>query len=155
MSMFGLIPEAHAQAAAQQAAGSGDMLQSFLPFIIIIGIFYFLLIRPQQQKAKQLRNQLAQLQRGDSVITAGGVIGTVYRVISDTEVTVEIADGVRVRVVRSTIVGITGKGEPRTDSGKTADNDAGVDKPPASSAPASTPQASRRRKPAAPAQGKR
>jgi preprotein translocase subunit YajC len=92
-----------------------EMLQQFFPFIIVIGIFYFLLIRPQQQKAKQLKAQLSGLKRGDAVITSGGIIGTIARVVNDDEVTVEIADGVRVRVVRSTISGITAKGEPRPD----------------------------------------
>jgi preprotein translocase subunit YajC len=118
MSLFGLIPSAYAQttsAAGGVSSNPMDMLQQFAPFIIVIGIFYFLLIRPQQQKAKQLKTQLSDLRRGDNVITSGGIIGTVARVVSDDEVSVEIAEGVRVRVVRSTITGITGKGEPRTD----------------------------------------
>jgi preprotein translocase subunit YajC len=115
MSSFGLIPAAYAQTATQPAASPLDMLQSFAPFVIVIAIFYFLLIRPQQQRAKQLKTQLSQLRRGDSVVTAGGIIGTVARVVSDDEVTLDIAEGVRVRVVRSTITGINAKGEPRGD----------------------------------------
>jgi preprotein translocase subunit YajC len=117
MSLFGLIPSAVAQT-TNAAAGAGspmDMLQQFAPFIIVIGIFYFLLIRPQQQKAKQLKAQLSELRRGDNIITAGGIIGTVARVTNDDELSVEIAEGVRVRVLRSTVTGITAKGEPRTD----------------------------------------
>jgi preprotein translocase subunit YajC len=130
MSLFGLIPSAYAQSTAAPASAS-DLLQNFAPFIIVIGIFYFLLIRPQQQKAKQLKAQLSQLRRGDSVITGGGFIGTVARVVSDDEVTVEIAEGVRVRVVRSTIVGLTAKGEPRADTPKAAnDKDGDDDAPP-------------------------
>src|SRR5580698_1450341 len=118
MSLFELIPSAYAQTTNSAAGGNSpmEMLQQFFPFIIVIGIFYFLLIRPQQQKAKQLKAQLAGLRRGDSVITSGGIIGTVARVVNDDEVSVEIADGVRVRVVRSTITGITAKGEPRADA---------------------------------------
>jgi preprotein translocase subunit YajC len=116
MSLFGLIPDAVAQTATPATAGAADLLQQFAPFVLIIGIFYFLLIRPQQQKQKQLRAQLADLRRGDSIVTSGGIIGTVARVISDDELSIEIAEGVRVRVVRSTITGITGKGEPRPDS---------------------------------------
>ena len=118
MSLFGLIPSAVAQTTGAADGGSSpmDMLQQFFPFIIVIGIFYFLLIRPQQQKAKQLKTQLSGLRRGDNVITSGGIIGTVARVVNDDEVSVEIAEGVRVRVVRATITGITGKGEPRPDS---------------------------------------
>ena len=66
MSLFGLIPDAYAQTTSAPAAGAMDLLQQFAPFILIIGIFYFLLIRPQQQKQKQLRNQLSELRRGDS-----------------------------------------------------------------------------------------
>jgi preprotein translocase subunit YajC len=92
-----------------------ESLTQFFPFVLIIGIFYVLMIRPQQQKQKALQKQLSDLRRGDNVITSGGIIGTVARVVSDDEVSVEISEGVRVRVVRSTITGITGKGEPRTD----------------------------------------
>jgi preprotein translocase subunit YajC len=119
MSLFGLIPSAVAQTTGAAAAGGAanpmEMLQQFAPFIVVLGIFYFLLIRPQSQKAKQLKAQLADLRRGDNVITAGGIIGTVARLVNDDEVSLEIAEGVRVRVVRSTITGITAKGEPRTD----------------------------------------
>jgi preprotein translocase subunit YajC len=124
MSLFGLIPSAVAQT-TNAAAGGGspmDMLQQFAPFIIVIGIFYFLLIRPQQQKAKQLKVQLSELRRGDNIITAGGIIGTVARVVNDDELSVEIAEGVRVRVLRSTVTGITAKGEPRTDVKSSADD---------------------------------
>jgi preprotein translocase subunit YajC len=130
MSLFGLIPSAYAQAATQPAPGAADMLQNFAPLILIFVIFYFLLIRPQQQKTKQLRNQLSQLRRGDSVITAGGIIGTVARIVSDDEVAVDIADGVRVRVVRTTITGIVSKSEPPADKGKTdAADEPAPDKP--------------------------
>jgi preprotein translocase subunit YajC len=117
MSFFDLIPSAQAQTTG---SGPQDMISQIMqgpvPMFIIIGlIFYFLLLRPQQQKAKTLQKQLSDLRRGDNVITSGGIIGTVSRVVSDDEVLVEIAEGVRARVVRSTITGITGKGEPRTD----------------------------------------
>jgi len=122
MSLFGLISSAEAQTtgAATPAAGPADFLNQFMQgpgfMLVAIGvIWYFLIIRPQTQKAKQLKTQLSELRRGDNVITSGGIIGTVARVVSDDEVSLEIADGVRVRVVRSTITGITGKGEPRTD----------------------------------------
>ena len=132
MSLFGFIPSAFAQSAsgaAAAAAGPLDMLQQFAPFIIVIGIFYFLLIRPQQQKAKQLKAQLSDLRRGDNIVTAGGIIGTVARVVNDDELSVEIAEGVRVRVVRSTVTGIASKGEPRSDSKSSADADAPAPKP--------------------------
>ena len=117
MSLFELIPSAYAQTTSAAGGGSSpaELLQQFFPIIAIIAIFYFLMIRPQSQKAKALRKQLSELRRGDNVITSGGIIGTVARVVNDDEVLVEIAEGVRARVVRSTITGITGKGEPRTD----------------------------------------
>jgi preprotein translocase subunit YajC len=117
MSLFGLIPSAYAQSASQPAPdGISALLQGPLPLLAIMGlIFYFLVFRPQQQRAKQHKLTLGGLKRGDSVVTAGGIIGTVARVISDDELSIEIAEGVRVRVVRSTITGITGKGEPRPD----------------------------------------
>src|ERR1700760_3380311 len=124
MSLFELIPSAYAQttSAAGGSTSITDQLTQFFPFILIIGIFYFLMIRPQQQKAKALQRQLSELRRGDNVITSGGIIGTVSRVVNDDEVLLDIAEGVRVRVVRSTITGITGKGEPRTDMKSAPDN---------------------------------
>ena len=117
MSLFDLIPSAYAQTASGGgAATSADLLQQFAPIIIIVGIFYFLLIRPQQQKQKQLKAQLAEIKRGDNIVTAGGILGTVARVINDDEVSVEIAEGVRIRVVRATITAVTGRGEPRPDA---------------------------------------
>ncbi|HZB93829.1 MAG TPA: preprotein translocase subunit YajC [Stellaceae bacterium] len=92
--------------------GSGDALVQMLPIVLIIVVMYFLLMRPQQQKAKQLREMLAALRRGDRVVTGGGIIGTIAKVVNDDEVLVEIADGVRVRVARSTISSILAKTEP-------------------------------------------
>src|SRR6266568_9124576 len=80
----------------------GAMVQ-FLPLVLIFVVFYFLLIRPQQRKAKDQKAMLGALRRGDRVVTGGGIIGTVARVDNPEEVIVDIADGVRVRVVRSTI----------------------------------------------------
>jgi preprotein translocase subunit YajC len=146
MSLFGLIPSAYAQTTSG-ASAAPDMLSQFmqgpLPVVLMVGmIFYFLLLRPQQQKAKHLQKQLSELRRGDSVVTSGGILGTVARIISDDELSIEIAEGVRVRVVRSTITGIAGKGEPRTDA--KADADDADDKPKAArrgkTPPAAKPQ---------------
>lgn len=89
----------------------GALIQ-FLPLVLIFVVFYFLLIRPQQRKAKDQRSMLDALRRGDRVVTAGGIIGTVARVESPEEITVDIADGVRVRVVRSTITSVLAKPDP-------------------------------------------
>jgi preprotein translocase subunit YajC len=130
MSLFGLIPSAYAQAAGAPASSDtfSQIMQGPIPMVLMVGlIFYFLLLRPQQQKQKALQKQLSGLRRGDSVVTSGGILGTVARIINDDEVSLEIAEGVRVRVVRSTLTGIAAKGEPRTDS-KEEDAEA-ADKP--------------------------
>lgn len=98
---------------AQGLGGNTDaILQQFLPIVLIVVVMYFLLMRPQQQKAKQLREMIASLRRGDRVVTGGGIIGTIAKVVSEEEVLVEIADGVRVRVARSTISSVLSKTEP-------------------------------------------
>ena len=84
-------------------------LIQFLPLVLIFVVFYFLLIRPQQRKAKDHKTMLDALRRGDRVVTGGGIIGTVARVENPEEVTVDIADGVRVRVLRSTISSVLAK----------------------------------------------
>ena len=94
-----------------QAAGGAAAITSFVPLILIFGIMYFLLIRPQQKKLKEHKAMVAALRKGDQVITQGGIIGKVYKA-GETEVEVDIADGVRVRVVRSTITQVLNKTEP-------------------------------------------
>jgi len=104
------------EALAQTAGGaSTDSLVSFLPLIAIVVVFYFMLFRPQQQKAKKHRELLAGIRRGDRIVTAGGIIGTVNKVLSDTELQVEIAEGVRVRLLRGTVTEILAKTEPAKD----------------------------------------
>jgi len=88
-------------------AASFSGIQSFLPLILIFGVFYFLLIRPQQKHQNDLKSQLKQLKRGDKVVTAGGIVGTVARVLDESsEIDVDIAPNVRVSVVRSTITSV-------------------------------------------------
>ena len=94
---------------AQSGGGGGDMLTGLLPIILIFVVFYFLLIRPQQKKAKAHRELVAALRRGDRVVTAGGIMGVVARVSNEHEVLVEIAEGVRVRMVRSQITDVLSK----------------------------------------------
>ena len=90
---------------------SGALAQ-FLPLILIFAIMYFLLIRPQQKKVKEHRAMVEAVRRGDQVVTQGGLIGKVVKVKDDNEVEVEIATGVKVRVVKSTIASVTSKTEP-------------------------------------------
>ncbi|HLY57911.1 MAG TPA: preprotein translocase subunit YajC [Stellaceae bacterium] len=110
-----IITSAYAQTAGASGGGSDFQAQlyQFAPLILIMVVFYFLLFRPQQQKAKELRQQQASLRRGDRVITGGGVIGTVARVINDDELEVQIAENVRIRVVRSTISTVLARTEPQ------------------------------------------
>ncbi len=99
-----------------QGFGGGDMgaLGSFLPLILIFVVFYFLLIRPQQKKQKAHREMLSALHRGDRIVTAGGLVGTVTKILSDTELTVEISEGVKVRVMRGMVSDVIAKTEARS-----------------------------------------
>jgi preprotein translocase subunit YajC len=119
------ITPAFAQAAP--GAGGGNFLIQLLPFIMILGIMYFLIIRPQQTRLKQHRDMIASIKRGDTVVTSGGLIGKVTRVIGDTELQVEIAENVKVRVIRSTISEVRTRGDVRDAEAKKAlaraDND--------------------------------
>ncbi len=99
---------AYAQSAGGGLAGAGQLI----PLLLIIGIMYFLLIRPQQKKMKEHKAMVSALRRGDQVITQGGLIGKVTKVKDDGEVEVEIASGVKVRVVQNTIATVKNKTEP-------------------------------------------
>ncbi|WP_293449397.1 preprotein translocase subunit YajC [Planktotalea sp.] len=87
-------------------------LGQFVPLILIFAIMYFLLIRPQQKKLKEHQKMVEGLRRGDQVITQGGLIGKVVKVKDDNEVEIELAEGVKVRVVQSTIANVINKTEP-------------------------------------------
>ncbi len=94
-------------------AGGGDFSLQLMPILLMIVIFYFLLFRPQQQRMKAHREMVANIRRGDTVVTAGGLIGKVTRVKDDgNEIEVEIADNARVRVVKHTVSEVRVKGEP-------------------------------------------
>jgi preprotein translocase subunit YajC len=106
-----LVSPAFAQAAGS-AGGIAGGIESFLPLVLIFVVFYFLMIRPQQKRMKMHKEMLGQLRRGDRVVTSGGILGTVNKVVDEKEVIVEIAEGVRVRVLRTTIQDIVSKSEP-------------------------------------------
>jgi len=95
-----------------QAAGGAGAFTSFVPLILIFAIMYFLLIRPQQKKVKEHAAMVKALRRGDQVVTSGGLIGKVTKVKDDNEIEVEIATGVKVRVVQSTVTQVMSKTEP-------------------------------------------
>ncbi len=90
----------------------GGAFAQFIPLILIFAIMYFLLIRPQQKRVREHQAMVAALRRGDQVVTQGGLIGKVTKVKDDSEVEVEVASGVTVRVVRSTIANVVNKTEP-------------------------------------------
>jgi preprotein translocase subunit YajC len=103
-----------------QGFGFGDSSQAivqFAPIVLIFVVFYFLLIRPQQKKAKEHKATLSALRRGDRVVTGGGIIGMVARVNpNDEEVAVDIAEGVRVKVLRSTVTAVLARTEPAKEA---------------------------------------
>jgi preprotein translocase subunit YajC len=104
------VTPAYAQAAG--AAGAPGALVQFVPLVLIFLIMYFLLLRPQQKKLADHKKMVEALRRGDQVVTSGGIIGKVTNVKQDGEVEVEIAQGVKVRVVKSTITTVMSKTEP-------------------------------------------
>ena len=106
-----LISTAYAQSPGGGLFDQTAMVQ-FLPLVLIFVVFYFLLIRPQQKKQKDHRSMLDTLRRGDRVVTGGGIVGTVSKVVSPEEVEVDIAQGVRVRIERSTISSVLAKPDP-------------------------------------------
>ncbi|MEM7440512.1 MAG: preprotein translocase subunit YajC [Pseudomonadota bacterium] len=87
-------------------------IESFIPLILIFGIMYFLMIRPQQKKIKEHKAMVDALRKGDQVVTQGGLIGKVAKVKGDNEIEVDLADGVRVRVVQNTVQTVLNKTEP-------------------------------------------
>ncbi len=101
------------QAFAQGAGGTGgDLFAMLVPLIMIMAVFWFLLIRPQQKRAKEHQELLKGIRRGDVVTTSGGMIGKVARVVDDNEVLLEVADNVRMRFQKQAISEVRAKGDP-------------------------------------------
>ena len=92
--------------------GAGGIVEMLLPFVLIFVIMYFLILRPQQKRQKQHQEMVKNVRRGDTVITSGGLVGKVTKVSDDDHLEVEVADGVRVRQMRSMIADVRAKGEP-------------------------------------------
>ncbi len=112
-----MISPAYAQAAG--GASQPNIVQMLLPFVLIAVVFYFLLIRPQQKRMKEHRNLIASIRRGDTIVTSGGMIGKVVRVIDDQdELEVDFGGNTKMRVVRSTVADVRGKGEPAKSEDK-------------------------------------
>lgn len=112
-----MFTSAYAQAPAGAAPSGPDMIMQLVPFALIFVIAYFLVIRPQRKKAKQHEDLIKNTRKGDSVITTGGLIGKVTRVVDDAELELEIAPNVKVRVARAMISNVRSKGEPVKEPG--------------------------------------
>ena len=95
--------------------GSSELIMSLVPFVLIFVIMYFLILRPQQRRVKQHQEMVKNLRRGDTVITSGGLVGKVTKVVDDDQVVIEISDGVRVRQMRGMVSDVRSKGEPVKD----------------------------------------
>ncbi|MFO1184144.1 MAG: preprotein translocase subunit YajC [Bauldia sp.] len=107
------VTPAYAQAGGNPFAP--DALVQFLPILIIFGIMYFLIIRPQQARQKQHREMIKAVRRGDTIVTSGGIIATVSKVVDDAELLVEIAPNIKVRLQRAMVADVRAKGEPVKD----------------------------------------
>ncbi len=92
--------------------GSGDLVLQLVPFLLIFVIMYFLIIRPQQRRVKEHQELVSNVRRGDTIVTTGGIVGKVTKATDDPEIEVEIADGVRVKLVRTMISEVRTRGEP-------------------------------------------
>ena len=121
-----MITPAFAQATG--AGGGADMLIQLVPFLLIFVIMWFLIIRPQQRRAKAHQELIKNVRRGDTVVTSGGMIAKVSKVVDDGEIEVEIADGVKFRQMRQMITGVRTKGEPARDSKDSKDSKESKDK---------------------------
>ena len=108
------ITPAFAQAAGASTGGA-DLLIQFVPFIFVFAIMWFLMIRPQRQKQKAHQEMIKGARRGDTVVLSGGLIGKINKVVDDSELLLEVAEGVRVRVSRASIADVRAKGEPAKD----------------------------------------
>ena len=102
---------AYAQAAGAASGGTAGFLMQIVPLVLLFGIFWFLIIRPQQQKLKAHRAMVDAVKKGDDVITGGGLVGKVTKV-TDGEVEVELAPNIKVRAVKGTLSGVTPRGAP-------------------------------------------
>lgn len=112
-----LITPAFAQAAGA-AGDTNSMLMSLLPFALIFVIMYFLILKPQQKKLKDHAELVKNIRRGDTIVTNGGLVGKVTKVVDDDQVEMEISDGVKIRQMRQMISGVRTKGEPAKESSK-------------------------------------
>ena len=128
------VSEAFAQGADAAASGGSNLLMNLLPILIVIVIFYLIVYLPQKKQAQERTTMLKGLRRGDKVVTSGGIIGTIHRLPSDEEAIVEIAEGVRVHVLRAYLSTVRLKAVPEN-----GDDDSGEDKKPENTDTTSSP----------------
>src|ERR1043166_8996982 len=102
---------------AQSGGFGGDTFSMLIPFALIIVMMYFLILRPQQKRMREHNDLVKNLRRGDTVITSGGLVGKVIKVVDDEQIEVEIAEGVRVRQAKSMLADVRAKGEPVKEEG--------------------------------------
>ena len=107
------ITPAYAQAAG--AAGPTEFIMQLVPFAVILLIMYFMIMRPQQKRAKAHQDMITNVRRGDTIVTAGGIVGKVTKVTDEPEIEVEIAPNVRVRILRAMVSDVRTKGQPVTE----------------------------------------
>ncbi|MBA4749407.1 MAG: preprotein translocase subunit YajC [Alphaproteobacteria bacterium] len=111
-------------AQADIGAGAPSAIVQFVPFIAIFALMYFLILRPNQKREKERQAMIAALKRGDRVVTSGGILGTVHKIVSNEEVLLEIAEDVRVRVQRGAVAQVLSKTEPvKPSAGKKSEED--------------------------------
>ncbi|MEW7006821.1 MULTISPECIES: preprotein translocase subunit YajC [unclassified Lentilitoribacter] len=103
------VTPAYAQSAT---GGGGDIVATIIPFVLIFVVMYFLIIRPQRNQQKKRAEMLSAVRRGDQVVTGGGIIGKVSKVVDDAELEIEVADGTKMRVMRSLLADVRAKSEP-------------------------------------------
>jgi preprotein translocase subunit YajC len=108
------VSPAYAQAAAAPSP-AGDVFAMLLPLVMIMGVFWFFLIRPQQRRMREHQELLKNIRRGDTVVTGGGIIGKVHKVVDDNEILVDVAENVRIRVLKGAVSDVRAKGEPVKD----------------------------------------
>ena len=105
-------------AQASPLGGDGGLLMNLLPFVAIFAIMYFLILRPQQKRVKVHQEMVKNVRRGDTVVTSGGLVGKVTKVIDDEQIEVELAEGIRVRQIKAMVSDVRAKGEPvKEDAG--------------------------------------
>jgi preprotein translocase subunit YajC len=114
--MFVTAAIAQEAGAAVPTMGAGDLLVQFAPILLLVVIFWFLIFRPQQKRMKAQQAMLAAITRGDTVVTSGGIVGKVTKAVDGEDLEVQIAEGVRVKIVRHMVTDVRSKSQPVNDN---------------------------------------